>query len=159
MAWYWSRYKRLMYLWYHISVILWFHSWGVRARGRSFIPFCNSDEGVGASPSESDGQTSLSQGRAESMDDITVSISSTTADGQLELISSPYGASLRSLNVTSNSGDTHDVILGYSHKADKMGGQGDVLIPFPGRVGGGRYTFDGKEYQMELNDADGPNAI
>lgn len=93
------------------------------------------------------------------MDDITVSISGTTAGGKIELASSPYGASLRSVKVTSNSGDTHDIILGYAHKADKLGGQGDVLIPFPGRVGGGKYTFDGQDYQMELNDADGPNAI
>ncbi|ODT44737.1 MAG: hypothetical protein ABS70_04790 [Nitrospira sp. SCN 59-13] len=41
----------------------------------------------------------------------------------------------------------------------KKGGQGDVLIPFPGRVAEGRYTFDGQALQLERNDKEGPNAI
>ena len=71
-----------------------------------------------------------------------------------QLTVSPYGASLRGL---SHKGDA--VITGYTGAANKAGGQGDVLIPFPGRIAGGQYTFDGKTYQMERNDKDGPNAI
>ena len=44
-------------------------------------------------------------------------------------------------------------------RKSKVGGQGDVLIPFPGRVRDGRYTFEGQTYQMPINDKDGPNAI
>ena len=61
----------------------------------------------------------------------------------------PYGASLRGL---SHAGAP--VITRYTGAANgKIGGQGDVLIPFPGRVAGGKYAFagtavsDGKERQ------------
>ena len=70
------------------------------------------------------------------------------------LVVSPYGASLRGLY----RGDA-EVIAGYSGAHGKVGGQGDVLIPFPGRVAAGRYTFGGQTYQMEINDKEGPNAI
>lgn len=48
---------------------------------------------------------------------------------------------------------------GYSGSNHKRGGQGDVLIPFPGRVRDGRYTFEGQSFQLECNDKEGPNAI
>jgi aldose 1-epimerase len=66
----------------------------------------------------------------------------------------PFGASLRGLTYEGIS-----VVTGYSGKANKVGGQGDVLIPFPGRVKGGRYIWDGVTYEMPLTDKDGPNAI
>jgi aldose 1-epimerase len=50
-------------------------------------------------------------------------------------------------------------VTGYQGRANKVGGQGDVLIPFPGRVAGGAYSFNGTRYQMEKNDKEGPNAI
>jgi aldose 1-epimerase len=71
-----------------------------------------------------------------------------------ELHVSPYGASLRGL--------IHDgspVITAYTGAQNKVGGQGDVLIPFPGRVAGGKYTFAGTSYQMDLNDKETPSAI
>ena len=34
-----------------------------------------------------------------------------------------------------------------------------MLIPFPGRITDGRYTFDGRSLQLECNDKEGPNAI
>ena len=34
-----------------------------------------------------------------------------------------------------------------------------MLIPFPGRVTEGRYSFDGQTFQLERNDKEGPNAI
>lgn len=48
---------------------------------------------------------------------------------------------------------------GYSGGSGKRGGQGDGLIPFPGRISDGRYTFDGQSLQLECNDKEGPNAI
>jgi aldose 1-epimerase len=71
-----------------------------------------------------------------------------------QLVVSPYGASLRGLTRQNK-----PVIAGYHGKAGKVGGQGDVLIPFPGRVTAGKYSFQGQEYQMPLNDSEGPNAI
>ena len=51
------------------------------------------------------------------------------------------------------------VVTGYRGAANKQGGQGDVLIPFPGRVAGGRYRWDGVDHQLPITDKDGPNAI
>lgn len=78
----------------------------------------------------------------------------TLTRGDWKLTVAPYGASLRGLRYR---GET--VITGYMGRENKVGGQGDVLIPFPGRVAGGAYAFDGQRYQMAANDKDGPNAI
>lgn len=78
----------------------------------------------------------------------------TLTRGNLRLVVSPYGASLRGLSRR----DT-PIITSYSGAQNKLGGQGDVLIPFPGRVREGRYTFEGQTYQMVKNDKETPNAI
>ncbi len=77
----------------------------------------------------------------------------------LRLKVSPYGASLRGLWRERPHEQQEHIITGYTGANGKVGGQGDVLIPFPGRVRDGRYTFDGHTYQMPLNDKEGPNAI
>ncbi|MES2460058.1 MAG: hypothetical protein V4671_05700, partial [Armatimonadota bacterium] len=79
--------------------------------------------------------------------------------GDLRLRVSPFGAALRGLWRENAEGDVESIITGYSGAKAKVGGQGDVLIPFPGRVREGRYTFENHTYQMERNDKDGPNAI
>lgn len=83
----------------------------------------------------------------------------TLAHNDLRLTVSTFGASLRGLARVLPGGQTQEIITGYSNKEHKVGGQGDVLIPFPGRVAGGRYKFNGQNYQMPQNDKDGPNAI
>lgn len=72
---------------------------------------------------------------------------------------SPWGASLRRYFLVDDHGGEIDIVWGYSGGAQKKGGQGDVLIPFPGRVAEGRYSFDGQALQLEQNDKEGPNAI
>ncbi|MBC8100988.1 MAG: aldose epimerase [Cytophagales bacterium] len=79
--------------------------------------------------------------------------------GDLRLKTAPYGASLRGFWRETANGARRDIITSYTSVAGKVGGQGDVLIPFPGRVSDGRYTFEGKTHQMERKDKDGPNAI
>ncbi len=71
---------------------------------------------------------------------------------------SPYGASLRGLWKLHGSTE-YVLITGYEGASAKLGGQGDLLIPFPGRIKNGQYRFDGADYQLERNDKDGPNAI
>src|SRR5579863_8253585 len=83
----------------------------------------------------------------------------TLAVGELRLKVSPYGASLRGLWRETSDGARQEIVTGYTGAQGKVGGQGDVLIPFPGRVRGGHYRFEGREYQMVLNDREGPNAI
>jgi aldose 1-epimerase len=75
------------------------------------------------------------------------------------VVVSPWGASLRRYFIAETDGHETDIAWGYSGGARKKGGQGDVLIPFPGRVAEGRYSFDGQTYQLERNDKEGPNAI
>lgn len=84
-----------------------------------------------------------------------------TDDTEFELIAgdwsavvSSHGASLRGVNH-----GPVPVVTGYHGAASKQGGQGDVLIPFPGRVARGRYHWDGLEHQLPITDKDGPNAI
>jgi aldose 1-epimerase len=72
---------------------------------------------------------------------------------------SPWGAALRRYFVMESSGSETDIVWGYAGGGNKKGGQGDVLIPFPGRIKEGRYAFDGRSYQLERNDKEGPNAI
>jgi aldose 1-epimerase len=83
----------------------------------------------------------------------------TLSSQHLRLKVSPYGASLRGLWREAPDGTRQDIVTGYTGAKGKVGGQGDVLIPFPGRVRDGRYTFAGQSYQMNCNDKDGPNAI
>ena len=79
--------------------------------------------------------------------------------GDLRATVSPTGASLRRLWVETPFQPDRDLVWGYSDAANKKGGQGDVLLPFPGRVAGGTYTFGGKRQELAKNDKDGPNAI
>ncbi len=72
----------------------------------------------------------------------------------LTLYVSPWGASIRGLVA-----DKVTHLVTRYQGAGKTGGEGDVLIPFPGRVSGGKYNFEGVDYQMNRNDSDGPNAI
>jgi aldose 1-epimerase len=89
-----------------------------------------------------------------------------TPDTQLTLsfqnqraIVSPWGASLRRYFFLDENGQETDIVWGYSDARRKRGGQGDVLIPFPGRIGNGRYSFNGRSFQLERNDKEGPTAI
>ncbi|MBX3331694.1 MAG: hypothetical protein KF722_14895 [Nitrospira sp.] len=72
---------------------------------------------------------------------------------------SPWGASLRRYLIINDGGWETDILWGYTGGRGKRGGQGDVLIPFPGRIGDGRYAFEGQSLQLECNDKEGPNAI
>lgn len=81
------------------------------------------------------------------------------ACGQQRALVSPWGAALRRYYLLEGNGSETDIAWGYAGGMHKKGGQGDVLIPFPGRVAEGRYTFDGQQLQLELNDKEGPNAI
>lgn len=72
---------------------------------------------------------------------------------------SPWGASLRRYFLIGDEGHETDIVWGYSGGNEKRGGQGDVLIPFPGRISDGRYVFEGHALQLECNDKEGPNAI
>lgn len=96
----------------------------------------------------------------------TATMTPVTPDTELSLsfenqraVVSPWGASLRRYLLIDAEGREYDIVWGYSGGSRKRGGQGDVLIPFPGRVRDGRYAFEGQSLQLECNDKEGPNAI
>lgn len=72
---------------------------------------------------------------------------------------SPLGASLRRLWLEPAGKPRRDILWGYDDAASKKGGQGDVLMPWPGRIRAGAYPFDGRRHDLAKNDKDGPNAI
>ena len=56
----------------------------------------------------------------------------------------------------------HDRIpLVDGYPADEMatGGRGQLLMPWPNRVDGGRYSFDGRDLQLALSEPEAGNAI
>jgi aldose 1-epimerase len=81
------------------------------------------------------------------------------SSGRQRAVVSSHGASLRHYWIVQHDGQELDVLWGYRGTGNKKGGQGDVLVPFPGRVRDGRYRFGGQEHQLRRNDKDGPNAI
>ncbi len=83
----------------------------------------------------------------------------TLISGSQTAVVSPYGASLRRYFLKRPNGSEWNAVWGYSGASAKRGGQGDVLIPFPGRIKGATYEFGGQVHQLAKNDKDGPNAI
>jgi aldose 1-epimerase len=57
------------------------------------------------------------------------------------------GATLRSYDV-----DGAPVIEGFPPDAPSSGGRGQLLLPWPNRIRDGKYSFDGKNYQLALTD-------
>ncbi|MCW3061851.1 MAG: putative Aldose 1-epimerase [Capsulimonas sp.] len=83
----------------------------------------------------------------------------TLTRGDITLTASNRGASLRTLTRRQADGTEWEVIWGYQGAANKQAGQGDLLIPYPGRVKNGQYTFDGQTYQLPNDGHDAPHAI
>jgi aldose 1-epimerase len=74
--------------------------------------------------------------------------------GRHRAVIGELGASLRRLELGGA-----PAIWGYAGAEARQAGQGDVLLPWAGRIAGGEYTFRGARYQLERNDKEGPNAI
>lgn len=79
--------------------------------------------------------------------------------GSRRALVSSLGASLRRYYRGDGSTGDRDLIWPYSGRSGKRGAQGDVLVPFPGRIKNGRYSFNGQTHELERRDKDGPNAI
>ncbi|WP_329624948.1 gluconokinase, GntK/IdnK-type [Streptomyces sp. NBC_01255] len=48
---------------------------------------------------------------------------------------------------------------GFSAESTITGGRGQLLVPWPNRVGGGRYRFEGRDLQLPLTEVEKGNAI
>jgi aldose 1-epimerase len=78
----------------------------------------------------------------------------TIAVGDQQVVVVEVGGGLRSY-----SAGGHELVDGY--RADEMSssGRGQVLIPWPNRLQDGNYEFDGRRYQLPLNEPERRNAI
>ncbi|MEU3794461.1 gluconokinase, GntK/IdnK-type [Streptomyces fructofermentans] len=64
------------------------------------------------------------------------------------------GAGLRHYEV-----DGRPVLDGFDAGSPVLGGRGQILAPWPNRVGDGRYRFGGQDLQLPLNESEKNNAI
>jgi aldose 1-epimerase len=74
--------------------------------------------------------------------------------GDQELIVVEVGGGIR----TYRRGDA-DVIDGYAQTEMSPGGRGQVLVPWPNRVGDGRYEWEGQPQQLAQSEPEHHNAI
>lgn len=75
--------------------------------------------------------------------------------GAYEADIASVGASLRGLRH-----DGRDLVVPFDADEVRPAYRGAVLAPWPNRVVGGRYTFDGDDFQLDLNDSgDRGNAL
>jgi aldose 1-epimerase len=75
------------------------------------------------------------------------------ADGY-QAVATELGAGLRELRYGGR-----PVIAGYQPDELPPGAAGQLLVPWPNRVDGGRYTVAGTEYQLDLSEPKAGNAI
>jgi len=68
----------------------------------------------------------------------------------------PHGAAIMRFYDTATK---EDFIYGYANEAEKTGGMGDVLFPWPGRVENKQYIFKGKKYHLEGVSENAGNAL
>ncbi|MFF3458872.1 gluconokinase, GntK/IdnK-type [Streptomyces sp. NPDC002730] len=55
--------------------------------------------------------------------------------------------------------DGRPLLDGFTADARITGGRGQLLVPWPNRVGGGRYHFNGQDLQLPLTEPENHNAI
>lgn len=75
-------------------------------------------------------------------------------DAHQEVTIVEVGGGIRSYRV-----DSRDVLQPYAEGAMCDGAHGAPLIPWPNRLGDGRYTFEGTDYQVALTEPEKRNAI
>jgi aldose 1-epimerase len=76
------------------------------------------------------------------------------AHGRQRIVVTEVGATLRSYTL-----DDRSIVAGFGPDEWSHGGRGQVLAPWPNRLGNGRYTFGGVEAQAGLDEPERSNAI
>jgi aldose 1-epimerase len=76
------------------------------------------------------------------------------AAGGYLAVATQLGAGLRELRHAGR-----PVVTGYQPDELPPGAAGQLLVPWPNRIDGGRYTFAGTEYQLDLSEPAAGNAI
>ncbi len=73
-----------------------------------------------------------------------------------------YGAILQSLEIPDAAGRLVDVVLGFDTLDEYLGGHpffGATVGRCANRIAGGRFTLEGRDYPLAINDGAGPNHI
>lgn len=78
--------------------------------------------------------------------------------GGYRAVVTEVGAGLRVLEHTAD-GQVRPLLAGYREHETVPHGAGQLLLPWPNRVAGGRYTFDGQERQLDVTEPARGNAI
>jgi aldose 1-epimerase len=76
------------------------------------------------------------------------------AHGDQRAVVVEVGAGLRSYRAGGR-----DIVDGYRGDETCEGGRGQLLIPWPNRIAGGRYSFDGRQLQLAVNEPRTASAI
>jgi len=73
-----------------------------------------------------------------------------------------YGAKVEQILVPDRDGKLGDVVLGYDNLDGVMNGQASMnafIGRYANRIGGGKFTLDGVEYKLAINDTPRPNTL
>lgn len=73
-----------------------------------------------------------------------------------------YGAILQSLEIPDATGHLVDLVLGFDTLDEYLGGHpffGATVGRCANRIAGGKFTLEGRDYQLAINDGAGPNHI
>jgi aldose 1-epimerase len=91
----------------------------------------------------------------------TAHVETAPSGRQVELFWGPHrvvvvevGGGLRSYRY-----DGQDVLDGYSRDEVAPSARGQLLVPWPNRLHDGRYTWDGQEHEVPINEPDQQNAL
>ena len=74
--------------------------------------------------------------------------------GDQRAVVTEVGATLRSYSVAGR-----EFLDTFADNQISFAGHGQVLVPWPNRIDGGRYTFQGRSHQAPLNEPEKQNAI
>jgi len=74
--------------------------------------------------------------------------------GDQEAVVTEVGATLRTYHL-----DGRRVLDGFAEEEQSTHGRGQMLLPWPGRIGDGRYRLDGREHQLPVDEPQLGNAI
>ncbi len=69
------------------------------------------------------------------------------------------GGGLRAYRVLDPSGGTRDILDGYAEGEMCSGGRGQVLAPWPNRLAGGAFDWNGERLQTAITEVEAHNAI
>ncbi len=78
-----------------------------------------------------------------------------TGDNGVSVVLITYGASIQAFNVPDRQGRTADITIGYDNLQDYFDAPnywGQTIGRYANRIAGGRFTLDGKSYQVTQND-------